>query len=97
MRFPLSLLLLAAATSQLGATDCGQITRDQGFDLWCGDVLCTWKLERGEIKKVGTWNAKDSGVEMIGPDGAPRKGIKDAEKINQFVAAVRAADRQFAG
>ena len=25
------------------------------------------------------------------------KGIKDAEKINQFVAAVRAADRQFAG
>lgn len=31
-----------------------------------------------------------SGVELS-------KGIKDAEKINQFVAAVRAADRQFAG
>jgi len=38
-----------------------------------------------------------SGVEMISPDGSPLKGIKNAEKINQFVAAVRAADRQFEG
>jgi len=33
-----------------------------------------------------------SGVEADGPDGKPRKGIKDAGKIRQFVAAVRAAD-----
>ena len=33
-----------------------------------------------------------SGVEADGPDGTPRKGIKDAEKIDRFVAAVRAAD-----
>lgn len=33
-----------------------------------------------------------SGVEASAPDGSPRKGIKDAEKIQQFVAAVRAAD-----
>jgi phosphoribosylanthranilate isomerase len=33
-----------------------------------------------------------SGVEVSGPGG---KGIKDPEKIRQFVAAVRAADRQF--
>ncbi len=32
-----------------------------------------------------------SGVEMSGPEG---KGIKDANKIHQFVAAVRAADEQ---
>lgn len=38
-----------------------------------------------------------SGVEMSAPDGSPLKGIKDAEKINQFIAAVRAADRQLAG
>ena len=36
-----------------------------------------------------------SGVELDGPDGKPIKGIKDADKINRFVAAVRAADRQF--
>jgi phosphoribosylanthranilate isomerase len=38
-----------------------------------------------------------SGVELDGPDGKPVKGIKDAEKINRFCAAVRAADRQLAG
>ena len=35
-----------------------------------------------------------SGVEVDAPGGGTLKGIKDAEKINQFVAAVRAADRQ---
>lgn len=33
-----------------------------------------------------------SGVELDGPDGQPLKGIKDAGKIQRFVAAVRAAD-----
>ena len=33
-----------------------------------------------------------SGVEADGPDGQPLKGIKDADKIHRFVAAVRAAD-----
>jgi phosphoribosylanthranilate isomerase len=35
-----------------------------------------------------------SGVEAVGPDGNVLKGIKDPKKIDQFVAAVRAADRQ---
>lgn len=38
-----------------------------------------------------------SGVEVSAPGGGTRKGIKDAQKINQFVAAVRAADAQLAG
>ena len=33
-----------------------------------------------------------SGVELDGPDGSPLKGIKDAGKIQRFIAAVRAAD-----
>lgn len=37
-----------------------------------------------------------SGVEATSPDGRPLKGIKDAEKIQRFVAAVRAADAQIA-
>jgi phosphoribosylanthranilate isomerase len=36
-----------------------------------------------------------SGVEATDAQGKPQKGIKDPEKIHQFVAAVRAADRQF--
>ena len=38
-----------------------------------------------------------SGVEADGPGGSTQKGIKDASKINQFVAAVRAADQLLAG
>lgn len=37
-----------------------------------------------------------SGVEATRPDGSPLKGIKDAEKIQRFVAAVRAADAPIA-
>jgi hypothetical protein len=59
-------LIAIAAASQLGATDCGgTITRDPGFDLWCGDSLCAWKLERGDVRRVPTWHAADSGVELV--------------------------------
>jgi len=37
-----------------------------------------------------------SGVEADGPGGSTLKGIKDPQKIHQFVAAVRAADQQLA-
>ena len=38
-----------------------------------------------------------SGVEAATSEGVTLKGIKDADKINRFVAAVRAADQQLAG
>lgn len=38
-----------------------------------------------------------SGVEAVDAAGTALKGVKDPEKIHQFVAAVRAADRQLAG
>jgi phosphoribosylanthranilate isomerase len=37
-----------------------------------------------------------SGVECDAPGGGTLKGIKDADKIHRFVAAVRAADQQLA-
>jgi hypothetical protein len=64
------LLFIATVASQLGNTDCGEALRDPGYDLWCGDELCAWKLERGEIKRVPTWHEGDSGVELIGTDTA---------------------------
>jgi phosphoribosylanthranilate isomerase len=36
-----------------------------------------------------------SGVELDGPGGQTVKGVKDADKIHRFVAAVRAADEKF--
>jgi hypothetical protein len=66
----LSLLLVALAGTQLGATDCGRVLRDPGFDLWCGDNLCSWKVVRGEVRRAPTWHASDAGVELVGDDAA---------------------------
>ncbi len=66
----LSLLVLPVAFSQLGATDCGRVLRDPGFDLWCGDDLCSWKVVRGEVRRAPTWHSSDAGVELVGPDAA---------------------------
>jgi len=64
-------ILFLVALSQLGSTDCGgDAIRDSGFDLWCGDQLCAWKVERGEARRVATWNKGDSGVELVGSDAA---------------------------
>ena len=69
MKTQLSILTIATL-SQLGATDCGTVLRDPGFDLWCGDALCTWKVVRGDVAQVPTWHEKDRGVELLGDDAA---------------------------
>lgn len=64
-------ILLAGVALQIGATDCGDgIIRDPGFDLWCGDSLCAWKLERGDVRRVATWHEADAGVELVESDTA---------------------------
>jgi hypothetical protein len=70
MRALPTIVLVAAAASQLGATDCGQAVRDPGFDLWCGPEMCAWKVERGDVERVATWNEGDPGVELVGDDVA---------------------------
>jgi hypothetical protein len=68
-RLALPCLLAAVAASQLGADGCpGQLIDDRGFDLWCGDQLCSWQLDRGEIARVPTWHRGDDGVALLGPD-----------------------------
>lgn len=69
-RAPLTLGAALLAASQLGATDCGTVIRDPGFDIWCGESLCSWKLLRGDIEQVGTWTEGDSGVAFLGDDSA---------------------------
>ena len=66
----LSLLVLGLAGTQLGATDCGRVLRDPGFDLWCGEDLCSWKVVRGDVARAPTWHASDAGVELVGEDAA---------------------------
>jgi hypothetical protein len=68
IRFPF--VIAALAGSQLGATDCGNVIKDPGFDLWCDGQLCSWTVERGSVAQVPTWNAADFGVEFDGSDVA---------------------------
>lgn len=74
MRAPLfTLAVILAASSQMAATGGGcdaPILRDPGFDLWCGDSLCTWKLVSGEIEKAPTWHSKDAGVAFLGAESS---------------------------
>ena len=67
-RTNLFLVAVPLAVSQMGATDCGQVIKDPGFDLWCGDRLCDWKIEKGDAQRVPTWHDGDDGVEMVGDD-----------------------------
>ncbi len=57
---------LVAAMSP-GVTACEtDVIDDVGFQLWCGEQLCNWILEEGEIRKVSTWHEHDYGVELVG-------------------------------
>ena len=75
-----SVALALAACASMGATDCGQIIDDAGFDLWCGNALCKWQLEGGEIEKAPTWHEADAGVELLGSDTK----ISQLTQVNNF-------------
>ncbi len=47
---------------------CEPILSNNGFDLWCGDSLCSWDVEKGDIARVSTWHPDDHGVELVGPE-----------------------------
>jgi hypothetical protein len=80
MKKRFSLVIAAVAASQLGSTECGQVIKDPGFDVWCGNELCSWKLIRGDIQRVGTWHDSDSGVSFLGSDAA----IQQVSPVNSF-------------
>ncbi len=39
---------------------------DAGFQMWCGNSLCAWSLEEGDIRRVPTWHEHDYAVELVG-------------------------------
>lgn len=65
------LVLLAAAFVFLpGYNGCEPVLQNNGFDLWCGDSLCYWQVEKGSVDRVPTWHNGDYGVELKGDDAA---------------------------
>ena len=73
----------------LFATGCDDIISDPNFHTWCGDQLCSWKLESGGIRKAPTWHKNDTGVELLDSD-AP----SHITAISQVVSAGRIAISQ---
>lgn len=61
------LLALMACLMSAGVTCETDLIDNAGFQLWCGERLCAWDLEEGEIRKVPTWHTHDYGIELIGP------------------------------
>ncbi len=49
-----------------GYSGCDPIIENNGFDLWCGDKLCSWETETGSIARVPTWHKNDFGVDLVG-------------------------------
>jgi hypothetical protein len=56
-------LLLATAAAGCFETD---VIDDAGFQIWCGEELCAWTVETGEIRRVPTWHEHDYAVELVG-------------------------------
>jgi hypothetical protein len=65
-RFQLCLAAAVALLFSAGWTCGPSITKNPGFDLWCGNTLCAWTVDQGEIARVATWHRSDYGVELRG-------------------------------
>src|SRR5262249_37305589 len=45
----------------------GDVLQDSALKLWCGeheDTLCAWRVDRGTVNKVPTWNDHEFGAEL---------------------------------
>ena len=75
----LPIFILALAT--LGADCEGNVVKDPTFRDWCGNALCSWHTDFGQIQAVPTWNADDLGVSFLdGPQGTEISQVTDEDQ-----------------
>ena len=68
-RLAAAILYLAVYAGAAGHGECsGDLLHDSGFDLWCGEELCSWQVEKGAVAKAPTWHESDLGVELVGEE-----------------------------
>jgi hypothetical protein len=62
-----TILAILVVLSCGGFGSCSErLNGNTGFDLWCGDSLCTWTVEAGDVQRVPTWHEKDLAADLIG-------------------------------
>jgi hypothetical protein len=70
-RIASALVLAAVYATQAGHGSCsGDLLHDSGFDIWCGDQLCSWQVDKGTVRQAPTWHQGDLGVELVGDEVA---------------------------
>jgi hypothetical protein len=62
---PGALVTALAALTMIGADCQGNVVRDPTFRDWCGDTLCAWHVDSGNIDRVPTWSQYDYGVSFV--------------------------------
>lgn len=68
-RLAAALFYAAVYAGAAGHGECsGDLLHDSGFDLWCGDELCSWQVEKGAVDKAPTWHESDLGVALVGDE-----------------------------
>jgi hypothetical protein len=72
-----SLFVAVAALALLGADCEGNVVLDPTFRDWCGNKLCSWNLDAGNIKRVPTWNENDFGVSFLDPSPTQISQVTD--------------------
>ena len=66
----------------LAGNTCGDgVVRNPHFELWCGDTLCGWTVDEGEIRRTSTWHENDFGVALEG-DVVRISQLNEADKPN---------------
>jgi Cys-rich repeat protein len=51
----------------LAGNTCGDgVVQNPHFELWCGETICGWTVDQGEIQRTSTWHESDFGVSLQG-------------------------------
>src|SRR5687768_13249661 len=77
-------LALAVVSGGLLVAGCDDVLEDPTFRMWCGESLCSWKLESGSVRRAPTWHKKDHGVELVDTPTAISQETTKTPKCLEF-------------
>jgi hypothetical protein len=72
-----------ASCGSVGSCGGGEVIRNPRLDHWCGDMLCDWELDTGQVRRVGSWHAKDYAAELVGT------GVRISQLSDTQAACIR--------
>jgi hypothetical protein len=80
--FIVTTTVLACALAIAGCDE--DLIDDATFRLWCGESLCSWKLDQGHVRQAPTWHKNDFGVELVDTPTTISQELKNNAKCMTF-------------